>query len=255
MSVATVARRHGEAGTVRGTPSWTAAARGPRRHQADATARFERHGRVALAVADGVGDSAGAALAARAAADHAVRMAVLDGRADLAVLAVRDVLLAAGPFVPGDAALTLALSPAPGSVGGSWTVAWVGDCRAWSWDGNAVHPLTRDHTIASEMRGAGVAAAPRLEHVLTTSVRTVGGATEIGLVAVPAPATVVLASDGVHRRIDPARFARLVGHVPAPVLARTLVDSAVAAGTRDNATALVVDIPGPGPVIPAQRRR
>jgi protein phosphatase len=255
MGVAAVAGRRGEAPAVSGTPSWTASARGPRRHQADATARFEgRTGRLAVAVADGVGDSAAAALAARAAADHAVRVAVLDGRADLAVLAARDVLLAAGTVIGGDAALTVALAPGPGSVGAPWTIAWVGDCRAWSWDGSALHPLTREHTVASEMRAAGVAVAPRLDNVLTTSVRTVRGATEIGLTAVPAPATLVLATDGVHRSVDPARLARLVAHVPPPVLARTLVDSAGAAGTHDNATALVVDARTADPVIPAPRR-
>jgi PPM family protein phosphatase len=255
MSVAMVAGRRSEARAVSGTPSWTASARGPRRHQADGTARFVgRGGRLAVAVADGVGDSAGAALAARAAAEHAVRMAVLDGRADLAVLAVRDVLLAAGTMIGGDAALTVALSPSPDAAGAPWTVAWVGDCRAWSWDGRAVHPLTREHTVASEMRAAGVAVAPSLDNVLTTSVRTVRGATEIGMTAVPAPVTLVLATDGVHRTVDPAGLARLVAHVPPPVLARTLVDSAGAAGTHDNATALVVDTRVPGPVIPAPRR-
>ncbi|MCD2193787.1 serine/threonine protein phosphatase [Actinomycetospora endophytica] len=254
MSVAAVAGRRDEARAVSPTPTWTASARGPRRNQADATARFEGRGRVAVAIADGVGDSAAAALAAHAAADHAVRVAVLDGRADLAVLAARDVLLAAGTMIGGDAALTVALSPDPGAVGGTWTVAWVGDCRAWSWDGRAVHPLTRDHTVASEMQAAGVAVAQRLENVLTTSVRTVRGATEIGLVAVPAPAALVLASDGVHRSIDPALVARLVAHVPPPALARTLVDSARAAGTHDNATALVVETRTPAPVIPTPRR-
>jgi PPM family protein phosphatase len=259
MSVATVAGRRSETRAVPDSPSWTASARGPRRHQADATARFTGRGRVAVAVADGVGDSSAAALAAHAAADHAVRVAALDGRADLAVLAARDVLLASGPVIPGDAALTVALSPDPGAVGGPWTVAWVGDCRAWSWDGSAVHPLTRDHTVASEMRAAGVAVAARLENVLTTSVRTVRGATEIGLVAVPSPTTLVLASDGVHRTIDPALLARLVAHVPAAALAGTLVDSARAAGAHDNATALVVDTRTPAPrlpapVIPAPRR-
>jgi protein phosphatase len=104
------------------------------------------------------------------------------------------------------------------------------------------------------MRAAGVAAAPRLEHVLTTSVRTARGATEIGLTAVPGPAALVLASDGVHRRLDPARLTGLVAHVPAPALPRTLVDTARAAGTTDNATALVVETRALAPAIPAPRR-
>ncbi len=252
MGVATVAGRRDEAGTASG-PWWAASTRGPRRHQADATAGFHgRGGRLAVAVADGVGDSAAAALAARAAADHAVRIATLDGRADLAVLAARDVLLATGPLIAGDAALTVALGPGPGTADPTWTVAWVGDCRAWSWDGRGLHLLTHDHTVAAEMHAAGVAVAAHLENVLTTSVRTVRGATEVGLTAVHAPAALVLASDGVHRSLDPRRLAGVVAHVPAPALARTLVDTARAAGSHDNATALVVA--GPDPVVPAPRR-
>ncbi len=253
MGMATVAQRREDARPASG-PWWSASARGPRRHQADATAGFHGRGRLAVAVADGVGDSPAAALAARAAADHAVRVAALDGRADLAVLAARDVLFAAGRSIAGDAALTVALGPGPGTTGSTWTVAWVGDCRAWSFDGRDLHLLTRDHTVAAEMRAAGVAVAGHLEHVLTTSVRSVRGATEIGLTAVSSPAALVLATDGVHRGLDPARLAGLVAHVPAPALARTLVDTARAAGTHDNATALVVGTPAPRPVIPAPRR-
>jgi protein phosphatase len=270
MSVATAADRRGDARTASG-PWWSASARGPRRHQADATAGFHGRGRLAVAVADGVGDSAAAAMAAHAAADHAVRIAALDGRADLAVLAARDVLLAAGPAIAGDAALTVALGPGPGTTSPTWTVAWVGDCRAWSFDGRDLHLLTHDHTVAAEMRAAGIAVAGHLEHVLTTSVRTVRGATEIGLTAVSAPATLLLASDGVHRGLDPGRLAGLVTHVPAAALASTLVDTARAGGTHDNATALVVAGSGPGragrpagipprrsagtpPLIPAPRR-
>ncbi|HEY2192625.1 MAG TPA: serine/threonine protein phosphatase [Actinomycetospora sp.] len=253
MGVAVAADRREDARGAPG-PWWSASTIGPRRHQADACAGFHGRGRLAVAVADGVGDSAAAALAARAAADHAVRVAALDGRADLAVLAARDVLLAAGPVIAGDAALSVALGPAPGSVHAPWSLAWVGDCRAWSWDGRALHPLTHEHTVAAEMRAAGVAVAPGLEHVLTTSVRTVRGATEVGLTAVPAPVSLVLASDGVHRGLDPVRLAGLVAHVPAAALARTLVDTARAAGSHDNATALVVDSRAVAPAVPAPRR-
>jgi PPM family protein phosphatase len=220
-------------------PWWSAAARGPRRHQADAAGGFTgRDHRHAVAVADGVGDSPAAAHAARIAVDHAVRTAVLDGRADLAVLAARDVLLGAG--LPGDAALTVALGPDARLAEPTWTVAWVGDVRAVALIDGAVHPLTREHTVGAEMRAAGIAVADHLDHVLTTSVRTVRGAVEIGLTSIAEPDALVLATDGVHRALGPDASAALCARVPAPGLARALVDAAGAAGTRDNATALVV---------------
>ncbi|GAA4841339.1 serine/threonine protein phosphatase [Actinomycetospora corticicola] len=218
---------------------WAADARGPRRHQADAAAGFTGRGhRHAVAVADGVGDSPAAARAARIAVDHAVRTAVLDGRADLAVLAARDVLLGAG--LPGDAALTVALGPDVRLAEATWTVAWVGDVRAYALGPGGPQALTREHTVGAEMRASGIAVADHLDHVLTTSVRTVRGAVEVGLAAIAEPTALLLATDGVHRALDPDVLAATCARVPAPDLARAVVDAAGAAGTRDNATALVV---------------
>ncbi|MCD2190011.1 PP2C family protein-serine/threonine phosphatase [Actinomycetospora soli] len=221
---------------------WAADARGPRRHQADAAAGFTgrgpRYARHALAVADGVGDSPAAARAARIAVDHAVRTAVLDGRADLAVLAAHDVLLGAG--LPGDAALTVALGPDTRLAEATWTVAWVGDVRAFALVDGRPWPLTREHTVGADMRAAGIAVADHLDHVLTTSVRTLRGAVGIGVTAIAAPDALVLATDGVHRVLDPDTLAAACARTSVPDLAQALVDAAGRAGTRDNATALVV---------------
>ncbi|WP_433801301.1 PP2C family protein-serine/threonine phosphatase [Actinomycetospora sp. CA-084318] len=221
---------------------WAADARGPRRHQADAAAGFtgrgQRYARHALAVADGVGDSPAAARVARIAVDHAVRTAVLDGRADLAVLAAHDVLLGAG--LPGDAALTVALGPDTRLAEATWTVAWVGDVRAFALTDGRVRALTREHTVGAELRAAGIAVADHLDHVLTTSVRTVRSAVGIGVAAIAAPDALVLATDGVHRALTADAFAAVCARTPAPDLATALVDAAGRAGTGDNATALVV---------------
>ncbi|WP_018332915.1 PP2C family protein-serine/threonine phosphatase [Actinomycetospora chiangmaiensis] len=243
MTVTTARTRRRAATTAPTPPSWWAAdARGPRRHQADAAGGFAGRDRRAVAVADGVGDSSAAAHAARIAVDHAVRTAVLDGRADLAVLAARDVLLGAG--LPGDAALTVALGPDARLAEATWTVAWVGDVRAYAVADGRIHALTREHTVGAEMRAAGLVVADHLDHVLTTSVRTVRGAVEVGLTAVAEPAALVLATDGVHRVLAPDTLAATCTRVSAPELARALVDGAGAAGTRDNATALVVATAG-----------
>jgi PPM family protein phosphatase len=239
----TTTRRHEDVRSGATSSWWSADARGPRRHQADAAAGFRgRDGRVAVALADGVGDSPAAGRTARIAADHAVRAAVLDGRADLAVLATRDLLASSGR--PGDTTLTVALGPDPRQAEPVWTLAWVGDTRALALRPDGVHLLTDDHTVGAEMRGAGIAVAPHLDHVLTTSVRTVRGATEVGLATVGVPATIVLLTDGVHRVLPPARLAGLAAVVGTPALAQALVGTATAAGTHDNATALVVTASG-----------
>ena len=218
---------------------------GPRRHQADASAAFRspRTGRRAFAVADGVGDSTEAAFAATMAADHAVRVAALEGRAATGVAAAGDVLRAAGVLAHGDAALVVALEPGGGTR--EWEIAWVGDCRALAQDGHGVtHQLTRDHTVAAAMRAMHLPVARRLEHVLMTSVRTAKHS-EIGVTRAPGARSLLLLSDGVHRVLPPHTVADLYdddGHRPADPrhAAPALTAGALAAGGSDNATALVI---------------
>ena len=240
----------------------SASAQGPRRHLADAAAghRSAVTSRVAVAVADGVGDSGSARHAAALVADHAVRVATSEparGATDTdavvtAITASRDLLVSAGVHATGDAALVVALGPRPGERW--WTVAWVGDCRAYRRDGAVLRQITRDHTVGAHLRGFGIAARPALDHVLTTSVRTVGKG-EVGVVTVAAPDGLLLVTDGVHRSVPAAQLAAVTG-AEAPVEARTawLLDAAARAGTSDNATALVVDAVGiPAPRLPLPR--
>ncbi|MDD7940254.1 serine/threonine protein phosphatase [Actinomycetospora lutea] len=216
-----------------------ASRRGPRHHQADAAASYRSAaGRLAVAVVDGVGDSEAAGFAARLVADHAVRVAALEGRPDLAVLAAHDLLTSTRDLVPGDAAAVVAL--APGADDPRWRLAWVGDCRALAWDGRALRTLTADHTVAAALRSRGLHVHPRLEHVLTVSVRT-ARPQEVGVVVVDDPGTLLLVSDGVHRSVAGWTLAAvLAGSGSAAEQAERIVGLAAAAGATDNATALVL---------------
>ncbi|WP_433785314.1 PP2C family protein-serine/threonine phosphatase [Actinomycetospora sp. CA-101289] len=221
-----------------GPVGW-ASRQGARRHQADAAAAHRGPGgRLAVVVADGVGDTDAAGFAARLVADHAVRVAALEGRPDTAVLAVHDLLVSTGDLVSGDAAAVVALAPGGGDP--RWRLAWVGDCRALSWDGRTLRTLTSDHTIAATMRAAGLSVHPRLEHVLTTSARTVGP-DGVGTAVATDPGVLLLVSDGVHRSVPgPALAAALAAGGSARERAERVVELAEAAGATDNATALVV---------------
>ncbi|MEJ2865099.1 PP2C family protein-serine/threonine phosphatase [Actinomycetospora flava] len=220
-------------------PEGWASRQGPRRHQADAATSYRSAtGRLAVAVADGVGDSAAAGFAARLVADHAVRVAALEGRPDVAVLAAHDLLTSAHDLVPGDAAAVIALGP--GADDPRWRLAWVGDCRALAWDGRSLRSLTADHTVAAALRARGLTVHPRLEHVLTVSTRT-ARPQEVGVAVVDDPGTLLLVSDGVHRSVaTPDLAAALAGGGSAAERAERIVGIAAAAGTGDNATALVV---------------
>ena len=213
--------------------------RGPRRHQADATASHRTSwGRLAVAVVDGVGDSEDAGVAARLVADYAVRVAALEGRPDTAVLAAHDLLGATRDLVRGDAAAVVAL--APGADDPRWRLAWVGDCRALAWDGRTLRTLTSDHTVAAHVRALGMHPHPGLENVITTSVRTVRPP-EVGIAVVDDPGTLVLVSDGIHRTVPaPSIAAVLAAGGSAAEQAARVVRLAETAGLTDNATALVV---------------
>ena len=224
-------------------PAGWASRQGPRRHQADAATSYRSaSGRLAVAVADGVGDSPAAGFAARLVADHAVPVAALEGRPDVAVLAAHDLLTSTQDLVPGDAAAVVALAPGAGDP--RWRLAWVGDCRALAWDGRSLHTLTADHTVAAELRARGLTVHPRLEHVLTVSTRTVRPQ-EVGIAVVDDPGTLLLVSDGVHRSVaGPSLAAALAAGGSASQRAERVVGLAVEAGATDNATALVVTAPG-----------
>lgn len=215
---------------------------GPRRHNADSFAVYEckEHGALALAVADGVGDCPEAVWTARIAAAHAVRIAV-HGGPQAGIAAARDVLRALPREEVADAAMvvaTLVPPAAPGRV----TVAWVGDCRAYTVSAGRLRELTVDQTFAQELRARGIESGPRWEHVLTNSVRDTSDDGIGGPITTMAE-RLALTSDGIHK-VVPIEDIRgcLVGTQGVVCSASRLTSAAARAGTTDNATALVVDL-------------
>jgi PPM family protein phosphatase len=133
-------------------------------------------------------------------------------------------------------------------------VAHVGDTRVYLAGEAGCEQLTRDHTVAAhaqEQLGIPDKGAKEIggQNQVT---RDLGGQTRTGEewidtceVTVEEGDLVVLCSDGVHGAVDSASlFARLRDArrqaTPPDVLAEELVELALASGTRDNATAVVV---------------
>jgi protein phosphatase len=221
------------------TPWHATSLRGPRRVNADATAscRDPRTGRTAYVVADGVGDSERAAMAAQLAARTAAAVAVTAGPRQ-AVLAAQRALLAAAPGRDdGDCVLVVAV---PGEF--SCDVAWVGDCRAYHSNGRILEQITADHTVAEYYRARGLDVTPRMEHLVTTSVRTVEpdriGTSHTGL----ARGRLLLCSDGIHKSLSVRDIRTAIDQPLDPArTADLLVGTALSDGGRDNATAMVID--------------
>lgn len=114
----------------------------------------------------------------------------------------------------------------------------VGDSRAWRFSGGSGQArltcLTTDH----------VRPEPDLRHVL---IRALGIESELRLdhsdIELAEHDRLLLTSDGVHGALSAVKIAMIMGeNASAEATAQRLVEAAIDAGGRDNATALVLDI-------------
>lgn len=203
------------------------------------------HGMVAL-VADGVsGSKAGriaSELAGRTFIDAYVDQNPLKGVAAAGVAALTGYnrwLHAKGrsdPDMAGAATTFTALV----MRGREATVLHVGDSRAWHFRDGVLTPLTEDHVLAQ----------PGLSHVLY---RAVGIEPDLRLdtraVTLKAHDRLLLTTDGVHGVVPEPELTRLLARRASPEAdAQAIVAAAGEAGTRDNATAIVIDVIRPGAV-------
>ena len=121
--------------------------------------------------------------------------------------------------------------------GQSYTLAHVGDTRAWrvrKGEGAATQ-LSVDHALDHpDLRSRLTRAVGLDDHVRVDYMQ---GELRIG-------DCFVLSTDGVHGVLKPARVAELALATNAQQASDALVDAAIAAGTRDNATALVIRVLG-----------
>ena len=122
--------------------------------------------------------------------------------------------------------------------GHAFTLAHVGDTRAWllrgGVDGDCVQ-LSQDHCFDQADQRSRLTRAIGLDD--RVRVDYLQGELQIGDVF-------VLTSDGVHGVLKRAKLAALAREGDAQSASETLVRAAIAAGTRDNASALVIRVRG-----------
>jgi protein phosphatase len=202
-----------------------------------------------LILADGMGGHSGGGEAAAAAVTAAAERLAAQGGGDdrlreavsLANDAVGDVRRQLGGN-PGTTMVAALIS------GGRLSLAHAGDSRAYLVRAGAAIQLTADHSVTGERVRAGTLDPETARHDPRRNYVTralLGDPVEPDLseTALAAGDVVVLCSDGLWEPIADADIARLAGGGASPGEAsRQLVEAALAAGSTDNVTALVVRV-------------
>jgi PPM family protein phosphatase len=133
-----------------------------------------------------------------------------------------------------------------------YTIANVGDSRAYRVDAGGIRQVTRDHSFVAEAIASGEMSPEEAQrspwrHAIT---RNLGGSDQVEVDLFPGGSAeeahvVVLCSDGIHGVLDDEAIARVVRVSPhIRDTARLLCEEAIRKGTQDNVTAVVLAFGG-----------
>jgi serine/threonine protein phosphatase PrpC/aminoglycoside phosphotransferase len=118
--------------------------------------------------------------------------------------------------------------------GGMAHILHIGDSRVWGLSGDSLEPLTQDHRAIIAGGQGYLARAMGLEPAIEIDYRNL---------AVTPGDIFVLTTDGVHGVLTPRDIAAAITAAPdLDTAARTIVDSALAAGSDDNLTVQIVRV-------------
>ena len=226
-----------------------------RQRKIDEDAFLADAGRGLFMVADGVGGGRGGEVASRLAVETAASV-FDDHRKKGSAMSVPDAI--GRMFAEAHAAIVQRAEREPKLAGMATTLvllfcdgsqSWIahcGDSRVYRWRAGALERLSRDHSFAEVLAqgGASVRATSPFGHVLT---RCLGGngpsEPEFREVDALEGDRFLLCCDGLTDMVPEPELEALLSRRLDPVeTGRQLIDSANAAGGKDNITAVVVDI-------------
>lgn len=207
-----------------------------------------------FAVADGVGGHLAGEIASRITCSVLqARVAAGDtlaGAIEAADRAVRDAV-DSGEGRAGMASTVVAVQ----RDGGGANIAWVGDSRAYLWDGARLSLLTRDHSLVATLVARGeitpeqAAQHPRRNVILQALGQRDAEALDISThhyQELPG-GLLLLCSDGLSDVVPPAQLAALLSGMNTHTIdfvAEALLNAALEAGGRDNISLILVQLDG-----------
>jgi len=129
---------------------------------------------------------------------------------------------------------------------GAFTCLWAGDSRAYHCRGPVLVQLTRDHSLVQALVDAGeLSPAEAADHPDANLVtRAVGAAPELIVDTVTGGIrpgdTLLLASDGLTRLIDPDEFLAGLRHADLGAAADDFMETCLARGAPDNVSLVIL---------------
>jgi protein phosphatase len=132
-----------------------------------------------------------------------------------------------------------------------WLLANLGDSRIYRFAGGRLEQVSVDHSVVQELVDAGAisrddAAVHPERHVITRALGNLEGlGADYFLLPLPSVDRLLLCTDGITGMVGDAELAAILAGVDDPRdAADQMVAAALAAGGKDNATAVVVDVVG-----------
>jgi serine/threonine protein phosphatase PrpC len=206
------------------------------------------------AVADGMGDSDGSALAGRTTVDTFVD-AITSARGKIGPDTIRDAVAAAqdrvGEIGRRDVGLAgCTLTSLLAADDDTFWIAQIGDSRVYRFRDDLLELLTVDHTMAwlGVAHGLYALDSPQAKAARYNLTRYVGHAARPEpdvLSVVPAPGDIyLLCSDGVAEQVSYQRIREILHlHIDPAAMVERLLAAADVGGGQDNATAIVLRVP------------
>jgi protein phosphatase len=205
-------------------------------------------------VADGMGGHASGDVASAAVVAHLAEAADTDFVETAAIeaglrAATADIMLADDELQIGVGTTVTGAVMTLQSGDPYWTVFNIGDSRVYAFDRNELTQVTVDHSVVQELVDAGLIEAADAESHPDSNIitRAVGFDAEpmpdYWLIPIKVGLRMLLCSDGLTKEVNHEGLRlQLAAGLGAKETASALVDAALAAGGRDNVTAIVVDV-------------